>query len=82
MIRSLYAFEIGEEFSRMRSVPVAMGSGNEDAVLCIHSRHRNIDPRSEAFTYARNTLRMSLFSMSGELLWHLDRDWAVVPGIW
>ncbi|MDX9980896.1 MAG: hypothetical protein RBU25_12800, partial [Lentisphaeria bacterium] len=62
MIRSLYTFEIGEEFAQMRSVPVAMGPGREEAVLFIHSRHPNIDPWSEAFNYARDTLKLSLIT--------------------
>ncbi len=82
MIRSLYSFDIGDEFSQMRSVPVVMGSGNEDAVLFIHSRNPNIDPWHEAFNYARDTLKLSLFSLSGQLLWRRDLDWGVVPGIW
>lgn len=82
MIRSLYTFEIGEEFAQMRSVPVALGPGREEAVLFIHSQHPNIDPWSEAFNYARDTLKLSLVSMSGKLLWRRDLDWGVVPGIW
>lgn len=82
MIRELCSFTIGEEFAQMRSIPVAMGAGQEEATLFIHSRNPNIDPWSEAFNYARDTLKMTLLSNSGKRLWHRDMGWGMVPGIW
>ena len=82
MIRELCSFTIGEEFAQMRSIPVAMGVGREGATLFVHSQNPNIDPWSEAFNYARDTLKMTLISDSGKVLWRRDLGWGLVPGIW
>ncbi len=82
MIRELCSFTIGEEFAQMRSIPVAMGAGREGATLFVHSQNPNIDPWSEAFNYARDTLKMTLISDSGKVLWRRDLGWGLVPGIW
>lgn len=82
MISLLKEYNIGEEFRQMRSVPVRMGEGREDAVLFVHANTGNLDPWCEAMNFPRDTLKLTLISESGERLWQRDLGNGVIPGIW
>lgn len=81
MIKALKEFDIGEQFRQMRSVPVALGDKGE-AVLFIHANTPNLDPWSEAMNFPEDTLKLTLMTMDGRILWKKDLGAGIIPGIW
>ena len=81
MICNLKEFNLREPFEQMRSVPVSLG-GSGEAVLFIHANTPNLDPWSEVMNFPKDTLKLTLMSMDGKLLWKKDLGPGVIPGIW
>lgn len=82
MIQVLREYALGQALGQIRSIPVAMGKGQERAVLFIHSTTDNLDPWTESMHFPTDTLKFSLFTESGKHLWTRDLGKGIIPGIW
>lgn len=74
--------DLGLPVKQCRAVPVSLGNGKTDAVLAIHSNCGEVDPFTEMFFFPTDTLKMTLFTLKGEVLWQRDLGRGVVPGLW
>lgn len=70
---------IAEELGQLRLVPVAVG--DDDALLCVHSGHGNIDPAPDHFSFPTDSLTLTLLSTEGDVRWTTDLP-GVIPGVW
>lgn len=72
--------ELANELNQLRVAPVRLRS--EDALLCVHSGHPNIDPAPGHFTFPTDTLTLTLVDGNGDVRWQHDAGEGVVPGKW
>ncbi len=82
MIRIMKEYDLGQPFMQVRSVPVSLGKGKEEARLFVHANTPNLDPWEEAMTFPVDTLKMTLIAADGTHLWQRDLGINVIPGIW
>jgi hypothetical protein len=65
---------------QLRAVPVRLGAGAPPAVLAAYAASVDVDPCVERFCFPFDTLKLVLFTVTGEVLWRKDLGRAVVPG--
>ncbi len=82
MLKVLKEYDIGQKYMQIRSVPVSLGDGKEDARLFVYADTPNLDPWCEAMNFPKDTLKMQLMADDGTILWKRDLGWGVIPGIW
>jgi len=75
-------FQLGEPVKQLRAVPVELGKGQPRAILAVHCRDATVDPYVEMFFFPSDTLKLTLFTDKGKILWKRDLGRGVVPGIW
>jgi hypothetical protein len=63
-------------------MPVRLGTGRPHAFLTVHCADFDVDPYVEMFFFPTDTLKMTLFSEQGAILWRRDLGRGVVPGVW
>jgi hypothetical protein len=74
--------QLGEPIGQLRAVPVNLGKGQPRAILAVHCSDAEVDPYVEMFFFPKDTLKLTLFTEKGEILWRRDLGRGVVPGIW
>ncbi len=74
--------KLGEPVGQLRAVPVDLGKGRPKAILAVHCPDAEVDPYVEMFFFPKGTLKVTLFTMDGKILWRRDLGPGVVPGIW
>jgi hypothetical protein len=67
---------------QLRVAPVALGAGGPKALLAVYSQDAEDDPYVEMFFYPKDTLKLMVFTASGQVLWRRDLGRGVVPGVW
>lgn len=67
---------------QLRAVPINLGEDMPRAVLSAHSADAEIDPYVGMFFFPKSTLKFTLFTIDGEILWQRDLGQSVIPGIW
>lgn len=73
-------FHVGAPMRQCRVVPFALP--DEPAVLFVHAACAEDDPYHRMFFLPDDTLKLTAFTLSGDLLWHRDLGPGVVPGMW
>jgi len=76
--------EIGlrSPIGQFRAAPVALGEDAPRAILGAYCADFDDDPYVEMFFFPTDTLKIALFTASGETLWQRDLGPGVVPGVW
>lgn len=77
----LQEFSINSKVGKLRAIPVQL-SDQEHAILCIYSQDKEIDPWIEMFYPPSDNLKMTLFDLKGNRLWHKELGYGVINGIW
>lgn len=80
-LESVLELSVGQKLGQLRAVPVRLGEGKK-AFLAVYGADFDVDPSVNMFYYPTDTLKMMLFTESGEILWKRDLGRSVVPGIW
>jgi hypothetical protein len=80
-LESLVELSLGQKLGQLRTVPVRLGNGDR-GILAVYGADFDVDPSINMFFYPTDTLKMSLISLSGEIVWKRDLGRSVVPGIW
>ncbi len=70
------------KLGQLRAIPVCLGGDREKAVLAIYCSDFEVDPYHEMFFFPNDTLKMMLFTQTGEILWEKDLGKGVIPGHW
>jgi hypothetical protein len=65
---------------QLRAFPVCLGSGAPPAILAAYAADFDVDPWVEMFYFPTDTLKLVLFTVTGEVIWRKDLGRAVVPG--
>ncbi|MCC2684783.1 MAG: hypothetical protein K0R75_1682, partial [Paenibacillaceae bacterium] len=81
-LESIMSLDLGQKLGQLRSFPVRMGTGKEKAICAVYGADFDDDPNQNMFFFPTDTLKMILFTPSGEVLWKRDLGKGVVPGIW
>ncbi|MFP4223340.1 MAG: hypothetical protein ACOCTI_00540 [Phycisphaeraceae bacterium] len=76
----LMQLDLGEPLGQLRAAPVRLGG--QRAMLLVHGRDADVDPFVEMFFYPEGTLKLTLVSLAGGILWQKDLGPGVVPGMW
>lgn len=74
--------QIDTALGQLRAVPVQLSPDEPDGLLCVHSRHPNVDPSPNHFNVPTDTLKLTLVSRNGGIQWTKDLGESMVPGIW
>lgn len=74
--------QLDEPTGQFRAVPVDLGKGQPKAILAVHCPDAEVDPYVEMFFFPKDTLKLTLFTEEGKILWRRDLGQSVVPGIW
>jgi len=74
--------QLGEQTRQLRAVPVDLGEGQPRAILAVHCPDAEVDPYVEMFFFPNDTLKLTLFTDKGRILWQRDLGRGVVPGTW
>ena len=74
-------FTLGQPMRQFRFLRVWTGP-DEPAFLVVHADCAGVDPYHRMFFYPTDTLKLSLYSPAGELLWRRDLGPGMVPGGW
>jgi hypothetical protein len=82
VLDTLLELSLGSPIGQCRAVPVCLGDGAPRAVLAVYGADFDVDPWVEMFFFPTDTLRLALFTETGDLLWRRDLGRAVVPGMW
>lgn len=74
--------DLNQEIGQFRAVPLAIGEEVPYAVAALYSEDAEIDPNRGMFFFPEHTLKLSVFTVEGEILWKKDLGGGVIPGIW
>lgn len=81
-LHPLMELSVGSTIGQLRAVPVSLGPNEPRAFLATYGADFDVDPYVEMFFYPTDTLKMILFTGSGEIIWRRDLGRGVVPGVW
>jgi len=81
-IESLLELSLGSPVGQLRAAPVRLGPGAPRAVLAAYCADFDVDPYVEMFFFPSDTLKLAVFTESGDVVWRRDLGRGVVPGIW
>ena len=81
-LECLLEIDLGSPIGQFRAAPVALGEGAPRAFLGAYCADFDDDPYVEMFFFPTDTLKIALFTASGETLWQRDLGPGVVPGVW
>ena len=81
-LQVLLEMSLESPLGQLRAVPVNLGEGYPQAILAAHSGDAEIDPYVGMFFFPKSTLKFTLFTVDGEILWQRDLGSSVIPGIW
>jgi len=80
-LEPVMSLSVGQKLGQLRAAPVRLGEGRK-AFLAVYGADFDVDPSVNMFYYPTDTLKMMVFTESGEVLWKRDLGRSVVPGIW
>lgn len=80
--QSVVEVKLAGHIGQLRAVPVNLGPCRPRATLAVHCADAEVDPYVEMFFFPKDTLKLTLFTEKGEILWQRDLGRGVVPGIW
>jgi len=80
-LKKVLELSLGSEIGMLRAFPVRIGEGRK-AIAAVYSRDFDIDPYYEMFFFPTDTLKLTVFTQEGEILWTRDFGPTVIPGIW
>jgi len=76
----LLEWDVGSPIGQLRAAPVRLGANAGTAVMALYGADpRNIDPWIEGFYYPQDTLKMTVLTGEGRILWRRDLGRGVVP---
>jgi hypothetical protein len=81
-LECLLEIGLGSPIGQFRAAPVALGESAPRAFLGAYCADFDDDPYVEMFFFPTDTLKIALFTASGETLWQRDLGPGVVPGVW
>jgi hypothetical protein len=81
MIKKAFEINMESEIGQLRAAPVNLGREKKGILLCWSSIF-DVDPFSEMFYFPTDTLKMTMISEKGQILWSKDLGRGVVPGLW
>ena len=73
--------DVGQPIGQCRATPLNLGDGRR-GVLAAYGADFDVDPYIEMFYFPTDTLKITVFTTAGEVLWTRDLGPAVVPGQW
>jgi len=73
--------QLDESLGQCRPAIVDLGGG-ETGLLAVYSRNGNLDPWQEAYTFPKDTLKISMTDSGGGILWTRNLGAGTSPGIW
>jgi len=79
-IETFSRLRLGSHLGQLRAVPVRLGPDAPPGILAAHAADPDVDPHIELFFFPSDTLKLTLFTATGEILWRKDLGPAVVPG--
>ena len=80
-LETLWETRLAPAIGQLRAARVHLGGGKSGFVVA-YSADFDVDPWHEMFYFPTDTLKISLLSSTGELLWTRDLGKGVVPGMW
>jgi hypothetical protein len=80
-METVVELSVDQKLGQLRSVPVQIGSGTR-AFLAAYGADFDVDPSVNMFYYPTDTLKLSVFTEQGEVVWKKELGRTVVPGIW
>ena len=81
-LQSVLEVKLAEHIGQLRAVPVNLGPDRPRAILAVHCPDAEVDPYVEMFFFPKGTLKITLFTEKGEILWRRDLGPGVIPGTW
>jgi hypothetical protein len=75
------SMRLGERIGQLRAIPVDLGP-QKRGILLIHGPDFDVDPAPGMFFFPSGTLKMTMLSLTGELLWQRDLGPGLIPGLW
>jgi WD40 repeat protein len=81
-IQPVMELKLAEKLGQLRAVPVKIGNEHPHAIAVMYSEEAEVDPWEGMFFFPKHTLKLSVLTVDGELLWTKDLGSGVVPGIW
>jgi len=81
-IETLLELSLGSPIGQLRAAPVRLGPGGPRAIVAACCADFDVDPYVEMFFFPTDTLKLTVFTESGEVVWRRDLGRGVVPGVW
>ena len=80
-LETFMELRLGSPAGQFRAVPVKLGSGGPPAFFAAYAADFDVDPWVEMFYLPTDTLKLTVFTGAGEVLWKKDLGRGVVPGM-
>lgn len=81
-LRCFLEIDLNQPIGQLRAAPVNLGPGHPRAFLVIYGADFEVDPYIEMFFFPKDTLKMAVITVEGEILWKRDLGTGIVPGLW
>lgn len=81
-LEAITTIDLKQRVGQCRAVPVQLGPGQPRAFLVVYAADFDVDPCMNMFFFPTDTLKMALYTVTGECLWRRDLGPSVVPGMW
>jgi hypothetical protein len=81
-LEPLLELDLGQALGQLRAVPLRLGADAPPAALAAYCADFDVDPYVEMFFFPTDTLKLSAFTLEGDVLWRRDLGRGVVPGLW
>jgi hypothetical protein len=80
-LETFMELRLGSPAGQFRAVPVNLGRGAPPAFFAAYAADFDVDPWVEMFFFPTDTLKLTVFTAAGEVLWKKDLGRCVVPGM-
>lgn len=81
-LQTVTTLALNTAVGQLRASPVRLSPGGPRAVVAAYCADFDVDPYTETFFFPTDTLKLVLFTETGEVIWRRDLGPGVVPGMW
>jgi len=78
-LQAVTTINLGSPVGQLRAIEANLADGGK-GILLAHSADSVVDPWVEMFFFPTDTLKLTLYTLEGELIWRKDLGPGVIPG--
>jgi hypothetical protein len=75
-------FNVGTTLGQMRAIPIIYDKQKQEGLLLVYGEDQPVDAFMGMFFFPKATLKMAMYTVTGELIWKKELHKGNIPGEW